>query len=163
MTTDRGTKKGEKGMTLVEVLFALLILTFISLATLELFSLSVAQSLGAYSRTDLSYRAERVVEAVRLQAALAQRDPATNNADCCPLAATGTPNVLPVTDNCSAFWGDNGAGVWQPGAPFTLSYTVTPGALGRVVTVEAVPNSGGSRYIGSVSSAKAVRYVAQIQ
>lgn len=163
MTTDRDVDTGEQGMTLVEVLFALLILTFISLATLELFSLSVAQSLGAYSRTDLSYRAERIVETVRLQAALAQRDPPTNNAECCPLTATGTPNVLPVTDSCSTFWGRDVADVWQPGAPYTLSYTVTPGGLGQMVTVEAVPNSNGSRYIGSVSSAKAVRYVAQIQ
>lgn len=163
MTPVRRTRKGERGMTLVEVMMAFLLLFFVSLAVLQLFSLSVAQSLGAYARTDLSYRAERVAETVRLQYALSQRDPATNDAACCPLGINASANVLPVADACKTFWGRDGAAVWQPDAPYTLSYTISAGVIGRVVTVEAIPNTQGTRYIGSVSPAKAVRYVAQMQ
>ena len=63
-TADR---KKERGLTLIEVLVAFFILFVVTLAVLQLLSMAYLVNLGSLIRTDLTYRAERVVETVRLQ------------------------------------------------------------------------------------------------
>ncbi|MGE5235713.1 MAG: type IV pilus modification PilV family protein [Acidobacteriota bacterium] len=146
----------QRGLTLVEVLVSFVILAIISLAVLELFSLSVAVNMGSKGRTELTYRAQMVAETVRLQAFLAQQTPATNNA-CCPLAAGSY--ALP-TAGCDTFWGPDGVNAWYPGAPYQLDLDIQQNGTLRQVTVTAFPVATASQ--GNRILFRAVRYVAQI-
>jgi Tfp pilus assembly protein PilV len=168
--TQRRRRRGEHGIGLVETLAAFLLLFIVTLAVLQLFSMAAAVNLGALARTDLSYRAERTLEVIRIQDALKRLATPANNSTCCPLNA-GT-NTLPVdSTNCLTFWGSGGYNVWSPGAPYTISYTVGVVAAdandssigGTEVAVTATPNTTGStQYLGAVALVKAVRYVAKL-
>jgi len=165
-------RRGERGMSLVEVLVAFFLLLVISLSVLEMFSLAYAINMGAQARTDLTYRAQRVGEAIRWMYSLQEGNPtlfesakATSGVDLA--AQTGTTVTLPTSpsDPTWAFWGPAGVNVVEENARFVLRYTVEDGgAVGRWrVAVGAEPRGDDRRYLGSVSAAKAVRYVAVIR
>ncbi len=152
-----GDERKQRGMTLIEVLIALFILFVVMVAVLELITLSYTVSLGSKARTDMMYRAERVVETLRWQLAIS-RSAGGNNTTCCPL--TGTSFTIPTSGTCyDTFWGPAGVGnVIDPNAPCTISYSFT----GNEVTVIVTPNTTGSfAYMGPVAN-KGVRYVAQL-
>lgn len=154
-------RRAERGVTLIETLGAFLILFVVTLAVLQLFSMATAVNMGSLARTDLSYRAERVLEQVRMQDALSRMtSPATTNA-CCPLT-TGTYTLPVDAASCKDYWGAKGANAWEDNAPYTISYSVNTAVTGeREIVVVARPRSGGSSgYIGAVNLTKAVRYVA---
>lgn len=151
-------KRKQRGMTLIEVLIALFILFVVMVAVLELFTLSYTVSLGSKARTDMMYRAERVVETLRWQLAIS-RSAGGNDTTCCPL--TGTSFTLPTSGACyDSFWGPTGVSkVVDPNSPCTITYSF---AAGRQVTVIVTPDTSGSfAYMGPVAN-KAVRYVAQL-
>lgn len=167
----RARRRGEEGMTLVEVLVAFLILFVVTLSVLQLFSLALAVNLGSLARTDLTYRAQRTAETIRWVYAYEVRDPTLfgtlqTQSGLDLGTQQGTTVTLP-TSNADArwgFWGPSGAAVVEDNAPFILSYEVDPlGTGGRWrITVTARPSQGGVQYAGSVSGSKAVRYVAII-
>lgn len=165
-------RRGEAGMSLVEVLVAFFLLLVISLSVLEMFTLAYAVNLGAEARTDLTYRAQRVGEAIRWIYSLQEDNPtlfetAKANSGVDLVSVTANTRVdLPTSPSATtwAFWGPAGVNVVEENARFVLHYTVQPGgAAGRWrVVVGADPRGEGRRYLGSVSAAKAVRYVAVI-
>lgn len=165
-------RRGERGMSLVEVLVAFFLLLVISLSVLEMFTLAYAVNMGAQARTDLTYRAQRVGEAIRWIYSLQNGNPtlfeSAKTSSGVDLAAqtAGTSVTLPTstTSPTWAFWGPAGVNVVEEDASFVLRYTVEAGGVaGRWrVVVGAEPRGDGRRYLGSVSAAKAVRYVAVI-
>jgi prepilin-type N-terminal cleavage/methylation domain-containing protein len=148
-------KGGQRGLTLIEVLIALFILFVVMLAILELFTLSYTVSLGSKARTDMMYRAERVVETIRWQRA--QQIAGLTTSACCPL--TGASYTIATSGTCfDTFWGPAGANVIEANPPCNLSYSFN----GNTVTVEVRPLLIGSYgYLGPVAF-KVVRYVAQL-
>lgn len=169
-----GTKKrqphGPKGMTLVEVLVAVAILLLVSVAVVQLFSFSYLVNMGSLARTDLQYRAERVVEGLRFLRAMSGTP--LQNWNCGVNMQQISGDVGPVdipNDPNDSCWGLPGFRVVESNAaPFILSYQIQDGAaLGAgsvwVITVRARPaQTGGVRYLGMAIAAKGVRYVAQI-
>jgi Tfp pilus assembly protein PilV len=156
-------RRHERGLTLIEVLVAFFILFVVTLAVLQLLSMAYLVNLGSMVRTDLTYRAERVVETIRLEGDRVNRlhqDPTPNG--CCPIAAGSTMTIswTDLSAPCQAFWGPDGANVVETGARYQLSYTIT----NSTVTVEAIPQTSGPGpvYLGPVAN-KAVVYVAQLQ
>ncbi len=150
-------RKRERGLTLVEVLVAFFILFVVTLAVLQLLSMAYLVNLGSLVRTDLTYRAERVVETIRLQR---YRLTIGGTADaCCPVGASANMTISASDATCMPFWGPLGANVVETGARYTLSYNITNNA----VTVQALPlTSGPDVYLGPAAT-KAVVYVAQLQ
>ena len=162
--------RDQRGLTLIEVLVAFVILFVVTLAVLSMFSLAAAVNSGAFARTDMMYAAEKVVEVIRTQQALSKLVPPVNDATCCPLDA-GTSYSIPST-GCENFWGAGGgtpsfgAGVYSANARYTLSYSIvlnaTTSVAWREITVTAQPKAGGYSGVTLNPAGKAVRYVAQI-
>jgi hypothetical protein len=159
MTGQAGKGRGERGVTLIEVLVAFFILFVVTLAVLQMLSMAYLVNLGSLTRTDLTYRAQRVVESIRLQRyrVFLLGTPAVDA--CCPVTA-GSTMTIPPAGTCDAFWGPAGANVMETNARYSLSYTID---VGGNVTVNAVPlTTGANLYLGPTAN-KAVVYVAQIQ
>lgn len=153
-------RRRQRGMTLVEVLISFFILFVVTLAVLELFSLSITVNLGSAARTEMSYKAQLVAETVRMQSFFERETLAGRNSVCCPLIA-GTV-VLPPS-GCENFWGPDGVNAWRADAPYALEYQITNAGAFRQVTVTAYPmTTGATRYPGAGIPNKAVRYVAQL-
>jgi len=170
MPARRRRMRDQRGLTLIEVLVAFLVLFVVTLAVLGMFSLAAAVNSGSFARTDMAYAAEKVVEIIRVEQALSLLTPPANDPTCCPLTSSGTENPVPPSSGCDGFWGAGGgspsfgAGVYDPNARYTLSYNIAPNSSGTVqwreVTVTVQPKAGG--YLGINPAGKAVRYVAQI-
>ncbi len=150
-------RKGERGLTLIEVLVAFFILFVVTLAVLQLLSMAYLVNLGSQTRTDLTYRAERVVETIRLQR---YRISIGATADaCCPVGASSSKTISASDAGCMPFWGPLGANVVETGARYVLNYNITNNA----VTVEALPQTSGSNVYLGPAATKVVVYVAQLQ
>ncbi len=157
MATPAGKAKGQRGVTLIEVLVAFFILFVVTLAILQMLSMAYLVNLGSLTRTDLTYRAQRVVETIRLQRYRIFLGQAADNA-CCPVGVGSSKTIAP--GDCTAFWGPDGANVVETNARYSLTYSIDTGGS---VTVNAVPlTSGANLYLGPTAN-KAVVYVAQIQ
>ena len=152
-----GNERRQRGVTLIEVLVAFFILFVVTLAVLQMLSMAYMVNLGALIRTDLTYRAQRVVETIRLQRYRIFLGQAADDL-CCPVGLNKTKTIAP--GDCKAFWGPDGANVMEDDARYTLTYSI--GANGSV-TVQAIPlTSGANVYLGPAAN-KAVVYVAQLQ
>jgi Tfp pilus assembly protein PilV len=151
--TDR---KHERGLTLVEVLVAFFILFVVTLAVLQLLAMAYLVNLGSMTRTELTYKAEQVVEIIRLQKYRVTALGAVDDA-CCPVGANSGYLIRP--GDCEPFWGPAGANLIGPDARFSLDYSI----VNNEVTVRAVPlTTGANRYIGPAAT-KAVVYVARLE
>jgi hypothetical protein len=157
MTPSTGNRKHERGLTLIEVLVAFFILFVVTLAVLQLLSMAYLVNLGSMIRTDLTYRAERVVETVRLQRF--RVDGGGTEDPCCPVGSSASKTISWADASCQPFWGPDGANVVETGARYSLSYTI----VNNSVTVQAIPQtSGPDVYLGPAAT-KAVVYVALLQ
>jgi prepilin-type N-terminal cleavage/methylation domain-containing protein len=157
-------RRGDQGLTLIEVLVAMALFFVITVAVLQLYAASVAINLGSIARTDLVYRCERVVETIRWVDALKHQEtpPDLSGYGVNLLGQAGTRVSLP-TDPTNNYWGVGGANVIDQNARYLLSYTVTDNVDFWTVTVTAEPKgTGGLRYLGSGIPSKVVRYVAQL-
>ena len=153
----RRARARSRGFTLIEVLVAFFILFVVTLAVLQMLSMAYLVNLGSLIRTDLTYRAQRVVETIRLQRYRVALGNAPDNT-CCPVGAGASKTISP--GDCTDFWGPNGANVMEANARYTLSYSIN-GTNG--VTVQATPlTSGPNVYLGPAAN-KVVVYVAQLQ
>lgn len=159
VTGRAGKDRRERGVSLIEVLVAFFILFVVTLAVLQMLSMAYLVNLGSLTRTDLTYRAQRVVETIRLQRYRVFLLGVSAQDACCPVTP-GSTMAIPPTGSCDAFWGPDGANVMEPNARYSLSYTIDAGSS---VTVNAVPlTTGANLYLGPVAN-KAVVYVAQIR
>jgi len=155
-------KRGrERGLTLIEVLVAFFLLFVVTLAVLQLLSMAYLVNLGSMVRTELTYKAEQVVETIRLLNFryfwLLQTPTATELA-CCPVGPGATATIAPGA--CLDFWGPNGANVINTDSRYTFDYTIDENLS---VTVHAVPmTTGANQYLGP-SASKVVVYVAQLR
>jgi len=155
MTRRHDDREKERGLTLIEVLVAFFILFVVTLAVLQLLSMAYLVNLGSLIRTDLSYRAERVVETIRLQRFRVHNG--ASDDPCCPVGSAANLTIQP--DTCQTFWGPSGANVIEPDARYQLTYNIT----NNTVTVKAAPlTTGGNQYLGPATF-KVVVYVAQLQ
>jgi Tfp pilus assembly protein PilE len=175
-----------RGTTLVEVLVASAVMAILMVGVLQVFSVSLLTSQGAAARTDLTYRAQQVVENLRMIQYFAKSGNWTP-AQLAGLGATPNPSStksfysIPTTgataiSNTNAFWIAAGV-VTGPSDPFRISYSVvdltgTPGeppwATGYYsVVVTAAPvnapgatiPSGAAFYSGSNSADGSVQSV----
>jgi Tfp pilus assembly protein PilV len=164
------SRRGQKGLTLVEVLIAFFLLFVVSLAVLEVLSLSVAMNGGAAARSNMLAKAEQVFEVIRVvnYARVSGTATMTSSLIPNPLAATSSPVQIPNDPN-DAFWGRPGVNVIEPNAKYRLSFSIATGGNPpagfpyAVVTVTATPIlTGTSQFLGMAIQKKAVRYVGQI-
>jgi len=149
--------QSQRGLSLVEVLVAFFLLFVITLAVLELLSMGFMVNQGALVRTDLSYRAQRVVETLRMQRALADLGTSADQT-CWPLSGSYT---LPFDSNnkCyTALWGPSRANIAQQDSRFVIQYQV----VGGTITVEARPRTTGAGAYSPLLATKVVRYATQL-
>jgi len=170
-----------RGMSLIEVMIAMLILALLMVGILEMFSLALLTDFGSAARTEMTVRAQQVLENIRYVHYL--RRTASANAPSATL--TGIPNppstsgeTVNIPWNTSdsgwsvqyAYWGPGGANVVEgPKAPYRISYSYQLDATTRywIVTVSVIPAEAAglasSRpYLGGGTRPKRVDYVAQI-
>ena len=163
-TANDRRRRRQRGVTLLEVLVAFFILFIVTVAILSMFSMATAVNMGSQARTELGYRAERAVEAIRLLQALSRRQPPATP-DCgisLPLAASsGGPVDFPPGGK-TACWGAAGYNVLDPENRFVLSYEITDGVQVWVLTVTARPNEAKPVPLQERVAAKAVWYVAEM-
>ncbi len=165
--TVRPSKK--RGSSLVEVLLALLILAVLMAGILQMFALALITDFGSAERSEMTFKAQEVVEILRWVAVL--RKSGQTGPSEIPTFADGVVS-LPWDSTASSFWGPSGANVVeQDNLPYQISYRCQSGAgpgSGWTITVSVVPApvTGGSvptrLYLGSGSAIKRVDYVAQI-
>ncbi len=139
---------------------AFFILFVVTLAVLQMLSMAYLVNLGSLIRTDLTYRAQRVVETIRLQRYRVQ-SPRRRTADpCCPVAAGSTQDDPARRLLRRRSGARTGRTSWSR-TPATRSATrSTPAAPSRC---KAVPlTTGANLYLGPAAN-KAVVYVAQLQ
>lgn len=148
-----------RGSSFLEILISLAILAVVMVGILQMFSLSLLTNLGSAARTDLLYKAQQVVENLRMIYFLADEE---GNATICGLAgvpaaisATASPIYLPYYNGDAgtgmsgstsaaqkwAYWGPTGFNLVEAERlPYRLSYTVEDRNLSFwLVTVTATP------------------------
>jgi len=161
-------RRGERGLTLIEVLVSFFILFVVTLAVLQLLSMAYMVNLGAITRTELMYKAQQVVETIRVQrfrfSPALGFSPTALESNCCPYTANlsmtiATADSNYTTNNCDQFWGPQRINLIDSSSRFSLNYYIDPTSK---VTVQAVPlTTGANVYLGPASS-KVVVYVAQL-
>ena len=177
---------GQRGSSFIEILVALAILALLMVGVLQLFSISLVTNLGSFSRTELTYKAQEVVENLRVIYAMQRAGVTTLVTDSgvpASLAVTTAPIYLPyqaagdapATSLKWAYWGPAGANIVDENLPFRVFYTVEAGPSPAhwlvTVTATAVDNptlglvtpDGARRYQGANNKLKTVSYVAQLE
>ncbi len=153
----------ERGSSLVEVLVSLMILLFVLLGVLQLFTMALAVDRSSIAKNEMMGKAHAVVEIIRLARATNNGMMNGNDSGILPLGP-GT-RALPTSslDINYPYWGPAGMGIVDPTSRFQISYPVTDGGTEWIVAVLAEPSqqSGSVGYIGSQNT-KGVRYAAHI-
>lgn len=173
-----GTANGERGTSLIEVLVALLIMLFLMIGVLQLFSMSYLLNLGSAARTQMAGKAQQVVENVRYIQAVTKA-----NSGVVPTAIANTGISFPLVPGTAqsgklnptsdTYWGPDMANVFPNIAandtPYEISYDIRDtvsvnGNTYYLVTISVLPTtqSGVRGYIGAGISHKRVDYVAQL-
>jgi prepilin-type N-terminal cleavage/methylation domain-containing protein len=163
----RESRSDERGTTLVEVLVASAVMAILMVGVLQIFSLALITNQGAAARTDLTYRAQQVMENLRMIQYFAMH---TNNGPAKDAGVTYAQNpatlvasVVPTTttvisndpaDKSYLFW--HGAGVVGVDAahpekdPFRISYTIE-----NLAGVGGAPPWAANFYVVTVVAAPA--------
>jgi prepilin-type N-terminal cleavage/methylation domain-containing protein len=155
--------RARRGSSFIEILIALAILAIVMVGILQMFTLSLLTNFGSAARTDLLYKAQQVVENLRLIYYLQNPDGGANDAVRAAsgvpasLAVTASPIYLPYdsqgldpmnpaaddpdTDLTWSHWGPRGFNIVEAEKlPYRLSYTVEArGPRNWLVTVTATP------------------------
>jgi len=170
-----GDESPERGSSLIEVLVALLIMLFLMIGVLQLFSMSYLVSMGSGARTEMTYKAQQVVENMRYLQYLTKAAPkglghappgtTTTIGMTFPIAGTATGTLDPTTNT---YWGPTGANVFPSTStnttPYQISYAIADATTWWQVTVTVTPTtvSGAKAYLGAAITHKRVDYVAQL-
>lgn len=174
-----------RGSSFIEVIVASALLAMLMVGVLQLFSLSLLVNQGSASRTELLYKAQQVVENLRLVYSLARTgSTAARDASGVPatLAVTTAPIYVPYYSGDSAttltwaYWGPAGANVMdEERPPYRLSYGVQDFSANYwLITVTATPvdnpnmpgtppTAGPRSYLGAARKLKIVTFAAQIE
>ncbi len=155
------SRSGGRGTSLVEVLVASAVMAVLMIGVLQVFSLALLTNQGSAARTELTYRAQQVIENLRMIQYFAKNGnttPAANYNVATTPGTTGSYTIQPTT-NPVAIPNDSsqtGFSFWQAAGvvndqndPYRIFYTVTdqagaanPPAWADVfyqVTVTAMP------------------------
>ncbi len=181
--------RSRRGSSFIEILIALAIIAVLMVGILQMFALALITNQGSAARTDLLYKAQQVVENLRLVYYLDVRlgNDTARVASGVPdtISATTAPIYLPYYDGDGtttltwAHWGPAGFNIVDDERlPYRMSYTVEArDARFWLVTVTATPvdnpNLVGTypavtdtdnprRFRGLGSKLKIVTYAAQI-
>jgi len=150
----RTITQGQEGSSLVEVLAAMLILLFVMLSTLQLFTMAVSVDRVADAQTEMSESAQTVVEVIRTIKAIDRASAAT---PLLPLTSGSTVTIAPG----DALWDD--FRVIDSSARYNLSYIAADNGTEWEITVTAAPSQSGQRtYLMGSNYNKGVQYVARI-
>lgn len=174
-TLSQARRRRTRGSSLVETLIAMAILALMMVGVLQMFSLSLLVNKGSEARTLMTFKAQQVVENIRMAYYLANQVPPQpamgmdlglfTSISPPYITATSTPVQIPSS---STAWGPTGANVVEPNGPFDVFYTITNGGGTPPqwnVTVTCLPTSDTSaarRFFGPTVAVKRVDYVAQI-
>ncbi|MDL1950241.1 hypothetical protein FBQ97_10560, partial [Acidobacteria bacterium ACD] len=117
--------RSARGSSLVEVLIAIAILALMMVGVLQMFSVALVTNYGSAARTEMTYKAQQVVENLRMIYFLGETNPAVFTASGVPatMAATTQPLRLPESETGDssvltwAFWGPSGANCVEPSSP----------------------------------------------
>jgi type II secretory pathway pseudopilin PulG len=169
----------ERGSSLIEVMVALLIMLFLMIGVLQLFSMAYLVNLGAGARTEMTMRAQQVIENIRTIQALTLRNDGVVPSAISGVGGTGI--TFPIVDSQSgtfdptadAYWGPAGANVFpstdENTTPYMISYDIAPITDASAnpywrITVSVTPTDvdGARQYLGAGLSRKRVDYVSQI-
>ncbi len=164
---------GERGTSLLEVLIALLIFLFLMIGVLQMFTLAFLVNKGAGARTEMTYKAQQVVENMRFLNYLYHLD-VTNKSK----LPTDMQAWFPLTDGASydlstfsssqlstSYWGPSKSDVVEginPRYAVALKVTDAGGYWNLVVTVRANTATGVVPYIHGVGQRKVIDYAAQM-
>lgn len=185
-----GSPRSRRGSSFIEILVSLAILAVLMVGILQMFSLALLTNQGSAARTDLLYKAQQVVENLRLVYYLerVEGNSAARVAAGVPanLTTTAAPVYLPYFNGDTsttltwAHWGPAGFNIVEADRlPYRIYYTVennetvtvtvtpvdnpnlVPPAVGA--TLPAVTSTDNPRrYLGLGSKVKIVTYSAQI-
>jgi type II secretory pathway pseudopilin PulG len=177
-----GMPRVERGSSLIEVLVALMIMLFLMIGVLQLFSMAYLVNLGAGARTEMTMRAQQVIENIRTIQSLTLLNSGVVPTGISSVGGTGitfpisTINGLTQTGTldptADKYWGPAGAHVFPSDdtndTPYMVSYdleaiTVDSNPYWRI-TVSVTPTDvdGARQYLGAGISKKRVDYVSQI-
>lgn len=146
--------RSRRGSSFIEILIALAIIAVLMVGILQMFSLALLTNLGSAARTDLLYKAQQVVENLRLvyylQGPTEMNDTARANSGVpMTIAPTDpfTPIYLPYFNGDTrttlkwAYWGPDGFNIVESERlPYRLSYTVEARNVDFwLITVTATP------------------------
>lgn len=162
----------ERGSSLIEVLVALMIMLFLMIGVLQLFSMAYLVNLGSGARTEMTYKCQQAAENIRLLNYLQRGGftvPAGTGMTLPITAATTAPAYLPYTSSelaSAPYWGSGQSNVVEgPNMPYKLYYQIADGGAFWVVTCSAIPTDAagsGRRYKGTGIGHKRIDYVSQI-
>lgn len=166
------TGRAERGSSLIEVMVALMIMLFLMIGVLQLFSMAYLVNLGAGARTEMTQKAEQVVENMRYLQYLTKAAPKglgqtapSNVGITFPITAAATGTLDPTTNT---YWGPAGANVFPTTGsnttPYQISYAIADATTWWRVTISVQRStaSGALKYRGAGISLKRVDYVAQL-
>jgi type II secretory pathway pseudopilin PulG len=162
MNGDEVTRESnhQRGSSLVEVLVSMVILLFVMLGTLQLFTMALVVDRVADAQAEMTRKAHAVVEVIRIVNSTQQ---------------SGTSGVLPLNEGTRSlpneafedgydFWGPSGYGIIEENARYEIAYEVADNGPDWIVTVFAKPvtDPGKTGYVGVNPSKKGVRYAAYV-
>jgi type II secretory pathway pseudopilin PulG len=150
----------QRGSSLVEVLVSMVILLFVMLGTLQMFTMALVVDRVADAQAEMTRKARTVVEIIRIVNSTQQ---------------SGTSGVLPLSEGARSlpievyedgfdFWGPSGYGVIEENARYEISYEVADGGADWIVTVFARPVTDPDKvgYVGVEAEKRGVRYAAYV-
>ncbi len=160
----------ERGSSLIEVMVALMIMLFLMIGVLQLFSMAYLVNLGSGARTEMTSKAEQVIENMRCLQALTKGGATapSNIGITFPIAAAASGDLDPTAD---PYWGPAGANVFPTSnsndTPFTIHYAIEDANPYWRITVSVLPtdkatNSSARQYQGAAIGKKRVDYVATL-
>ena len=170
------SKSVERGSSLIEVLVALLIMLFLMIGVLQLFSMAYLVNLGAGARTEMTSKAEQVMENIRYLHYLTKPTTTGGLGQTVPTALGSLGISFPLTADASGtldptvatYWGPTGANVFDTSgdnkSPYMITYSIVKTDPYFDVTVSVTPStvSGARAYLGAAISRKRVDYVSQM-
>lgn len=160
-------KNRSRGTSLLEVLIAMAIMTFLVIGILQMFFVALNLSASSSTRTQLTYKAQQVAEQIRYLHYVAQQyGDAQIPSWASYLGQTMTQGSYPLPYTTSdlsgtsgTYWGPQGVNVIEGAQmPYKLSYTIADGQQTTgadlntwVVTINAVPvqNSDSASQAGT--------------
>lgn len=157
-------QKNEKGTSLVEVLVALLLLQILMLGILQMFSMAFVINRGSEARTEMTYRAQQVLENIRYLNSLYRLNPSSiSTLDLSPisfpLTAGTTYDFTTIASPSTNYWGPSQADIINDDTNIYQIYaSVTDSGANWTVVVTVRADAAKTSFL----KGKVIEYGAQI-